>query len=134
MKYLLDANTCIGWLRLNQEKLVSRIKQEDPVNLVICSVVVGELIYGAERAAPEHRTNNRLRVEQLRSQFASIPFDDLADEEYGRLRAYLATMGTPIGPNDLMIAAIALAKGLILVTHNISEFRRVPGLQSEDWQ
>ena len=134
MKYLLDSNACIGWLRHTQPNLVSRIKQEPPTNLAIRSVVVGELIYGAERATVAHRANNRIRVEQLRQQFVSVPFDDSAAEEYGRVRAHLAAVGAPIGPNDLMIAAISLAHGLILVTHNTKEFSRVPGLSLEDWE
>jgi tRNA(fMet)-specific endonuclease VapC len=66
--------------------------------------------------------------------FASLPFDDDAADEYGKLRAHLASSGQMIGPNDLMIASIALARGLILVTHNVREFARVPGLVVEDWQ
>ena len=96
--------------------------------------MLGELIYGAEHSGPLHRANNLQRVEQLRAQFSSIPFDDRAAEEYGRLRAHLATLGTPIGSNDLMIAAIALANGLTVVTHNTAEFSRVPALSLEDWQ
>jgi tRNA(fMet)-specific endonuclease VapC len=134
MTYLLDSNACIGWLRQSQPKLVTRIKQEHPKDIVICSVVVGELIYGVERAAPAHQANNRMRVEQLRQQFVSFPLDDAAAEHYGKVRAHLAVLGTPIGPNDLMIAAIALANGLTLVTHNTAEFSRVPGLSIEDWQ
>ena len=134
MTYLLDSNACIGWLRQSQPKLVARIKQELPTDIVICSVVVGELIYGAERAGTAHRANNRMQVEQLRQLFVSVPFDDSAAYEYGKVRAHLAVLGTLIGPNDLMIAAIALANGLILVTHNTSEFSRVPGLSIEDWQ
>jgi tRNA(fMet)-specific endonuclease VapC len=67
-------------------------------------------------------------------QFISLAFDDVAAEEYGRIRAYLAGLGAPIGPNDLMIASIALGNGLTLVTHNTGEFSRVPGLNLEDWQ
>jgi tRNA(fMet)-specific endonuclease VapC len=71
---------------------------------------------------------------QLRQQFVSLPFDDAAAEEYGKVRAHLAVLGTPIGPNDLMIATIALANAVTLVTNNTSEFSRVPGLSIEDWQ
>ena len=134
MTYLLDSNACIGWLRQNLPKLVARIKQEDPKDIVICSVVVGELIYGVERFAPAQQANNRMRVGQLRQQFVSLPFDDLAAEHYGKVREHLAALGTPIGPNDLMIAAIVLANVLTLVTHNTFEFSRVPGLPIEDWQ
>lgn len=80
------------------------------------------------------QADNRLRVEQLRQQFVSLPFDDVPAEHCWRLRAHLAKMGTPIGPNDLMLASIALANGSILLTHNIAEFRRVPGLAIEDWE
>lgn len=134
MKYLLDTNTCIGWLRLSHPKLVMRIKQETPTDLTICSIVVSELMYGVQRALPVHQANNRRKIDQLRLQFISLPFDDAAAEACGIVRAYLASSGTPIGPNDLLIASIALANKLILVSHNTSEFARVPGLVIEDWQ
>ena len=66
--------------------------------------------------------------------FQSLAFDDRAAAEYGKIRADLASQGTPIGPNDLMIASIALSNGLTLVTHNTNEFSRVLGLKLEDWQ
>ena len=97
-------------------------------------MAVGELIYGSEHAAPAYQANNRLRVNRLRQQFVSLPYDDAAAEQCGKERAYLAELGTPIGPNDLMIAAIALAHGLILITNNTSEFSRVRDLAIEDWQ
>jgi len=78
--------------------------------------------------------SNRALVANLRGQYASLPFDDRAAEHYGPLRADLASKGTPIGPNDLMIAAIALAHRLTVVTHNTAEFCRVPGLNVIDWQ
>jgi tRNA(fMet)-specific endonuclease VapC len=134
MIYLMDSNACIGWLRQNEPKLMARIAQELPANIVLCSVVVGELIFGAERSGAAHRASNLLRVEQLRLRFASIPFNDSAAEEYGRLRAHLTNLGRIIGSNDLQIAAIALANGLTLVTHNTAEFSRVPQLLLEDWQ
>jgi tRNA(fMet)-specific endonuclease VapC len=134
VKYLLDSNSCIGWLRQNQPKLVRRIQQETPADILLCSVVLGELIYGAFHGAAAHQAANLLLIASLRQQFVSLPFEDRAAEEYGKVRAHLASMGTPIGPNDLMIAAIALANNLTLVTHNTIEFCRVPGLQLEDWQ
>jgi len=70
----------------------------------------------------------------VRQRFASLPFDDLAAEEYGKARAHLAKLGTPIGPNDLLIASIGLATGATIVAHNTAEFSRVPGLKVEDWQ
>src|SRR5580704_157122 len=81
-----------------------------------------------------HQAANLALIVKLRQQFVSLPFDDRAAEEYGRIRAHLAAAGTPIGPNDLMIAAIALAKQMTLVTQNTTEFSRVPGLALEDWQ
>jgi tRNA(fMet)-specific endonuclease VapC len=134
VKYLLDTNTCIGWLRLNQPKLVMRIKQSAPDDLAICSIVVSELVYGIERGWPAHQATNRMKVEQLRQQFVSLAFDDAAAEVCGNVRAFLARLGTPIGPNDLLIASIAVANNMVLVSHNTSEFSRVPGLMIEDWQ
>lgn len=64
----------------------------------------------------------------------SLPFDDEAAEEYGSIRAYLEKRGAPIGPHDMLLAATARAKGLIVVTHNTREFNRVPGLNVEDWE
>jgi tRNA(fMet)-specific endonuclease VapC len=100
--------------------------------VAICSVVVAELVYGGYRSAQPVKTLSQVRT--FCSQFVSLPFTDAAAEEYGRIRAHLAALGTQIGPNDLMIAAIALVNGLILVTHNTAEFSRVPGLTIEDWQ
>ena len=134
MKYLLDTNTCIGWLRLSQPNLVMRIKQHSPADMTICSIVVSELLYGVERALPAHRANNRRKVDQLRQQFVSLAFDDAAAEVCGTLRNQLANLGKPIGPNDLLISSIAIANNLTLVTHNTAEFSRVSGLQIEDWQ
>lgn len=68
------------------------------------------------------------------SEFVSLPFDDQSAVIYGQIRAQLAAPGTPIGPNDLLIASIALANNLILVTHNTREFSRVEGLRLEDWE
>ncbi len=74
------------------------------------------------------------RQQQFLTLFVSLPFDDVTALTYGRIRAELAANGTPIGPNDFQIAAIALTHNLILVTHNTREFSRVSGLVIEDWE
>ncbi len=99
-----------------------------------CSVVLAELYFGAARSGPGREAANRALIESLRKRFSSLPFDDIAAEEHGRLRAELAARGTPIGPHDAMIAAIALAHRATLVTHNTTEFSRVHGRVLEDWQ
>jgi tRNA(fMet)-specific endonuclease VapC len=99
---------------------------------VLCSVVVGELLFGALRSRDVAR--NLAQVRTFVSGLRSLPFDDRAADEYATIRANLAAKGTQIGPNDLLIAAIALANGLTLVTHNTAEFSRVVGLNLDDWQ
>lgn len=134
MTYLLDTNAWIAYLRQNNPKLVRTVAQMNPTDIALCSVVLGELWYGAYHGALTKQAANLALIARLRQRFAPLPFDDFAAEEYGKARDYLASRGTPIGPNDLMIASIALANGLTVVTHNTSEFSRVPGLKFEDWQ
>lgn len=134
MIYLLDTNAWIAYLRQNHQHLLQRLQQQNPADIALCSVVLAELCYGAERSGPAHQAANYALLARLQQQFVSLPFDDRAAQEYGQLRAHLASQGTLIGPNDLMIAAIALANNLTLVTHNTAEFNRVPGLALEDWQ
>lgn len=134
MKYLLDANACIGWLRNNQPRLIARINATPQGDILLCSVVVGELVDGVERSPPARRATNVARLATLGSTYPSLPYDDDAAEEYGRIRAFLAAGGRLIGPNDLLIAAIARRRNLTVVTHNTAEFGRAPGLLVEDWQ
>lgn len=133
MTHLLDTNSCVDHLRRGQaSNITAKLGAAVAGSVVLCSVVVAELLYGAHRSA--RKTQTLSQVQGFCGQFPSLAFDDLAAEEYGRIRAHLAALGTPIGPNDLMIASIALAHGLTLVTHNTTEFSRVPGLKLEDWQ
>jgi tRNA(fMet)-specific endonuclease VapC len=134
MRFLLDANAWIGHFRQTSPTVTSHLSQHAASDIALCSMVLAELLYGAERSGPAHRPANFALITGLRQQYVSLPFDDPAAEEYGRIRAHLANQGTPIGPNDLIIAAIALANRLALVTHNTLEFSRIPGLQLEDWQ
>jgi len=95
-------------------------------------VVKAELLYGARRS---NRVPENLRIlERFFAPFICLPFDDSCAEWYGLIRAALSQQGALIGPNDLMIAATALAHVDTLVTHNVREFSRIPGLQIEDWE
>jgi tRNA(fMet)-specific endonuclease VapC len=133
MKSLLDTNTCIQFLRTKGNPHVkSRIGSHPPTDLVLCSVVVGELYYGARRA--RNPPSEVVKVDTFVARFASLPFDDAAAREFAAVRADLDARGLGIGPLDTMIAAIASAHGLILVTHNNKDFARVPGLALEDWE
>jgi len=130
--YLLDTNACIRLLNNTSQPLARRLQLHDPAHIRLCSVVRAELLYGARRSA---RVSDNLRVLQhFFAPFLCLPFDDRCAEHYGLIRTDLERMGTPIGPNDLMIAATALAFDLVLITHNITEFSRVIGLKFEDWE
>lgn len=94
--------------------------------------VKAELYLGAMKSRKPETTLHTQRA--FVERFVSLPFDDAAADYYARIRAALEQAGTPVGSNDLLIAAIALANDLILVTHNRREFKRIPGLQVEDWE
>jgi len=135
MSYLLDTNSWVDHLRRGpSSNVTTKLAAAPPGSVYLCSVVLAELVYGAVRSGPARETGNRALIIGLQRQFPSIPFEDGAAEEYGKIRAHLIGLGTPIGPNDFLIAAIALANRLTLVTHNTVEFSRVPGLALEDWQ
>jgi tRNA(fMet)-specific endonuclease VapC len=135
VSHLLDTNSFIDHLRRGPASNVTvRLAAAPSGSVYLCSVVLAELIYWALRSSAPHQATNMALVAKLRQVFVSLPFDDRAAEEYGYVRAHLAALGTPIGPNDLMIAAIARVNRMTLVTHNTAEFSRVPGLALEDWQ
>lgn len=134
MKYLLDTNAWIAYLRHNNPRVVQQFLQVNPADIARCSVVLAELFYGAYHGPVAKQAANVALIACLQQRFVSVPFDDEAAVQYGQIRAHLASQGTLIGPNDLMIASIAFGKGLTLVTHNTREFSRVPGLHIDDWQ
>jgi tRNA(fMet)-specific endonuclease VapC len=131
--HLLDTNACVVNLRLGMGSSVALRLAAAPLGSVgLCSVVVAVLLFGAMRSNNPTLVWNQ--VATFCGQFSVLPFDLKSAEEYARIRSHLAARGQLIGPNDLLIAATALANGLILVTHNTAEFSRVPGLTLEDWQ
>ena len=131
MRRLLDTNICVPLLNRTDAKLAKRLLATDPATIVLCSVVRAELAFGARNS--NRVADNLDRVERFCSAFDSLPFSDAAADSYGEIRAHLRREGRPIGANDLMIAAIAIAEELTLVTRNVAEFRRVPRLQMEAW-
>lgn len=132
MRYLLDTNACIRYLNGRSEPLLRRLKATPKASIVVCAVVKMELLYGAMRS--QLMVTNVAKQKRFLDQFVSLPFDDLAARRCGEMRALLAKQGTPIGPYDVQIAAIALVNQAPLVTHNTAEFNRIPGLLLDDWE
>jgi tRNA(fMet)-specific endonuclease VapC len=130
MRFLLDTNAVIAVLNDATSKPARRARRERPSDIAISAIVAHELFYGAFKS---RRTLDNIAVVDA-LQFPVIEFDKDDARQTGRLHAALALEGTPIGPYDVLIAGQALARDLILVTHNTSEFGRVPGLRIEDWQ
>src|SRR5262249_56582421 len=114
MSRLLDTNTCVQYLRGKNALVLMRMKAFSPSALRLCSVVKAELYYGVLRSA--RPVANRATLDAFVQQFVSLPFDDAAAEQQAIIRYQLETQGTPIGPHDMQIAAIALLHNLILVT------------------
>ena len=132
MKYALDTNTCIRIINGRSPEARAKLLTVPNSDIVVCSVVRAELWYGAaKRQTPERTLEKQMLF--LRP-FQTLPFDDAAARTYARIRSELERAGTPIGPLDMLIAAITLTHNLTLITHNTREFQRVQGLQIEDWQ
>lgn len=132
MIYLLDTNVCIVYLKGLNSNLKQRLETHNPRDIVVCSVVKAELFYGAIKSQKSQQNLIRQRI--FLNRFIALSFDDGCAEIYGQIRTNLERAGTPIGPYDLQIAAIAIANDLILVTHNVREFQRISELNIEDWQ
>lgn len=111
--------------------LTERLLSCDPANLLISSITVFELEYGAEKSNWGEKTRHKLAM--FLSPFNILPFNSDDAVTAGRIRGYLERRGTPIGPYDIQIAAQGVSRGITVITHNIDEFSRVPGLRLEDW-
>ena len=132
MTYLLDSNVWVALLRGTKPKVEARFRAAPSADLRVCSIIVAELRYGCARSAKP--AANRAAVDALLGPYPSLSFDDSAVDSFVTIRTHLEALGTPIGPYDMQIAAIALTNGCTLVTHNQSEFCRVPALLVEDWE
>jgi len=130
MRYMLDTDICVYVINERPRAVLQAFRDHEAEGLGISSVSAAELFYGVARTGSQR---NLHALRQFLAPLEVAPFDAVAAEVCGSLRAWLATQGTPIGPYDTQIAAHAHAIGVTLVTNNMREFARVPGLRVENW-
>ncbi|MBN3739759.1 MULTISPECIES: type II toxin-antitoxin system VapC family toxin [Burkholderia] len=128
MKFLLDTHAVIAVLK-GEPAVLGRLRSYQPADFGMPAIVAHQLYFGAYKS--QRAAANVARVEAL--QFEVVSFDVEDAQHAGEIRAHLMAAGTPIGPYDALIAGQARARHLVLVTHNVREFERVPRLQFEDW-
>lgn len=130
LKYLLDTNTVIYVIKRRPAKVL-KIFNKHATQMAISSITLAELMHGVEKSTQPER--NLRVVEDFYSRLEVLDYGARAAAHYGAIRAELERKGTTIGVNDLHIAGHARSEGLIVVTNNLKEFKRVPGLQVENW-
>lgn len=131
MIYYLDTNICIYFLKGLYLSIMENIKNTNPHNIKIPSIVKAELLYGAEKS--QHKIKNLADINRFLEPFEIIPFDNDCSLAYSKIRSSLELKGTIIGPNDYIIAATVTAKNGILVTNNTKEFKKVKNLKIVNW-
>ncbi len=129
-RYLLDTNIWIAMAK-GETQLLHKVSRMFPSQIVSCSVVRAELLFGARKS--QRVEANLTGLQRLLDPFESLPFDDDAAAHYGVIRADLERAGKPVGGNDMLIAAIARSRDVVLATRNVGEFARVGGLRVEAW-
>ncbi|WP_045001947.1 type II toxin-antitoxin system VapC family toxin [Bradyrhizobium sp. LTSP857] len=129
-RYMLDTNIVSDLIRNPQGKVAKRIAKLGEDNICTSIIVAAELRYGCTKSGSKRLLK---AVEDLLGEINVLPFEVPADTEYGGIRAKLEAAGKPIGGNDLLIAAHAYATGATIVTANTGEFKRIPGLNVENW-
>jgi len=130
LTYMLDTNICIHVMKTYPPVVRDKFN-ELAEQLCISSITLGELHYGAEKSA--RRAENLMAIEHFVARLEVLPFAERAAVHYGQVRAELERAGTPCGPHDMQIGAHARSEGLIVVTNNMREFARMPGLRVENW-
>ncbi|MEL6272556.1 MAG: type II toxin-antitoxin system VapC family toxin [Chloroflexota bacterium] len=132
MKYLLDTNTCIRHINGRAPEIANHMLAVVDTDIAVSAITKAEMFAGAAKSQTPQRS--RAKQEAFFVRFVSLPFDDAAANEFGRIRAHLEKAGTPIGAYDMQIAAIAVLHSLVVVTHNTREFSRIAWLTIEDWE
>ena len=131
LRYMLDTNVVSALIRRPDSEFAARVAALPEGSYAISVIVASELRYGAAKRGSPRLTE---RIEAVLEALDVLPLAEPADRLYGEIRSWMERTGQPIGLNDLLIAAHARALDTILVTNNLREFRRVPGLTVEDWQ
>ncbi|MGD9168627.1 MAG: type II toxin-antitoxin system VapC family toxin [Candidatus Thiodiazotropha sp.] len=129
-RYLLDTNILSDLVRHPQGVVTDRIAEVGEAYICTSIIVAAELRFGAAKSNSVKLVD---RVDLILSALEILPLEQPADHHYGDIRQYLTQQGTPIGPNDLLIATHARSLNLTVVTANVREFSRVPGLKIENW-
>ena len=130
LKYLLDTNIVIYVIKRRPIEVMG-VFNENAGRMAISAITLSELFHGAEKSAKV--AQNLAVVEEFASLLEVLPYTAKASQHYGAIRRVLEKAGQPIGVNDMHIAAHARSEGLTLVTNNLGEFERVPGLLTENW-
>ena len=130
IRYLLDTNICIYVINARPPVVLARFMAHEIDGLGISAITASELYWGVFKSGS---IRNRTTLEKFLSPLTILDYDLAAAQHYGELRAFLEKQGTPIGPLDQQIAAHALALGITLVSNNVREFEKVPGLRLENW-
>jgi len=131
MNYLLDTNICIYIINKKPASVIKRIQTKQPEQIAISTITQAELEYGIARS--RNIDQNRIALLEFLFPFLLIDFDQMAAVQYGLIRASLESRGKPIGSMDMLLAAQARSRDLILVTNNEKEFHRIEGLKLENW-
>ena len=130
LNYMLDTNICIYVMKNYPQNLKERFNLLAD-QLCISSITLSELHYGAEKSA--RRIDNLTAIEHFVARLDVLPFGAKAAVHYGQVRAELERTGTPCGPHDMQIGGHARSEGLIVVTNDLREFSRMPGIRIENW-
>ncbi|MES0489412.1 MAG: type II toxin-antitoxin system VapC family toxin [Leptospirales bacterium] len=131
MKYILDTNICIYIIKKQPAAVILRLTQTPIQDIAISVITYSELEYGVSKS--QHQTRNKIALMEFLAPFTILPYDEIAGEKYGEIRADLERKGTTIGNMDMLIASHTLTSDRTLVTNNEKEFNRIPDLKVENW-
>lgn len=131
MKYMLDTNICIYLIKKKPPSVLRRLQKTPLSHICTSSITLSELEYGVEKS--ERRDQNKAALTEFMAPIEVVSYDDLAAAKYGKIRVSLEKKGRPVGSLDMLIAAHALSRNLILVTNDAKGFNRIPELRIENW-